>query len=454
MSKFVKMITGDTNNITMGGTLTITDTTPSINTATGALVVDGGAGVAGSLYATNIFLSGVQVPTNATMSTAINNAITSLTTSVNVLPTSFAMNSAINSAIAPLATSASVTTNIASAIAPLATSASVTTNIASAVAPLATTSALNSAVAPLATIAALNSAVAPLATSASVTTNIASAIAPLATTASLSSYVLTAALSSYDTISARTAALSSYALSSAVPTLAGTQTLTGVNTFTNQLVCNNLFSAVSGQFTSNTAIGIQGLYTQWNRTGLGNSYIINQKGLGTGGISFGESTTNNVYTENMFLDANGGLTVNNGGLTVNSPLRFAYTTLPTFNSTQIGYTTPTTAGNLITLTTSGQNLGSVSLGIGVWIVSYTVYFCVVPISGSSGYMQYGLGTSTNVYQYQQNQQYVSMGAGVSPSYSGFYIISIASPSAVCCDAHNVTNNNVQAYCTVQATRLA
>ena len=87
MSNFVKLISGQNNNTIMAGSLTITDTTPSVNTSTGALVVAGGAGVAGSLYATNIFLGGIQVPTNVTMTTAISSATSPLALAISGMPT-------------------------------------------------------------------------------------------------------------------------------------------------------------------------------------------------------------------------------------------------------------------------------------------------------------------------------------------------------------------------------
>ncbi|MDP3187818.1 hypothetical protein, partial [Limnobacter sp.] len=92
------------------------------------------------------------------------------------------------------------------------------------------------------------------------------------------------------------------------PTFAG-QTLTGGLTGTS--------ASFSGDVTANTlqsfafkSITSQGAHLQWNRDSAGGrTYLINQKGGGGGGISFGESTTGNVYTQNMFLDASGNLTV-------------------------------------------------------------------------------------------------------------------------------------------------
>ncbi|MDP3187146.1 tail fiber domain-containing protein, partial [Limnobacter sp.] len=58
------------------------------------------------------------------------------------------------------------------------------------------------------------------------------------------------------------------------------------------------------------SINNQGAHLQWNReVGVGRTYLINQKGLGVGGISFGETTTANAYTQNMLLDGSGNLYV-------------------------------------------------------------------------------------------------------------------------------------------------
>ena len=53
-------------------------------------------------------------------------------------------------------------------------------------------------------------------------------------------------------------------------------------------------------------VDTQGLWLQWNRGGGdGISYLINQKGTGVGGFSFGEATLGDTYTENMSLSSTG-----------------------------------------------------------------------------------------------------------------------------------------------------
>lgn len=60
----------------------------------------------------------------------------------------------------------------------------------------------------------------------------------------------------------------------------------------------------------NSATHVQGTHIQWNKFGGdGSTFIINQKGLGAGGIRFGEIDTANNFSQGMFLAANGFLTV-------------------------------------------------------------------------------------------------------------------------------------------------
>lgn len=65
----------------------------------------------------------------------------------------------------------------------------------------------------------------------------------------------------------------------------------------------------------NAGSHVQGLNLEWNKNGTGESWILNQKGLGTGGIVFGEVSTANTVTERMRIAANGnvGIGANNPG---------------------------------------------------------------------------------------------------------------------------------------------
>ncbi len=61
---------------------------------------------------------------------------------------------------------------------------------------------------------------------------------------------------------------------------------------------------------SNVPINSQGAWLQWNRGGGdGRTYLVNQQGMGVGGISFGKSDLLNQYTELANLDSAGNLNV-------------------------------------------------------------------------------------------------------------------------------------------------
>jgi hypothetical protein len=71
-----------------------------------------------------------------------------------------------------------------------------------------------------------------------------------------------------------------------------------------------LRSTVFQTEASVTTHATQGLYLEWNKSaGGGDSYILNQKGAGTGGIVFGEISTANVITERMRISSTGQVTV-------------------------------------------------------------------------------------------------------------------------------------------------
>ncbi|MBS0196378.1 MAG: hypothetical protein JSR77_06440 [Planctomycetes bacterium] len=60
----------------------------------------------------------------------------------------------------------------------------------------------------------------------------------------------------------------------------------------------------------NAAVHAQGSHIEWNKFGGdGSTFIINQKGLGAGGIRFGEIDNANNFNQGMVLAANGFLTV-------------------------------------------------------------------------------------------------------------------------------------------------
>ncbi len=57
--------------------------------------------------------------------------------------------------------------------------------------------------------------------------------------------------------------------------------------------------------TSGVAAHEQGTHIEWNKFGTGNSFILNQKGLGIGGLVFGEVDSGNGITTRMEIQSNG-----------------------------------------------------------------------------------------------------------------------------------------------------
>lgn len=86
-----------------------------------------------------------------------------------------------------------------------------------------------------------------------------------------------------------------------------TGTLTLSSSTTNTVVTSNLvsygqISSSNGFMTSSyQPVSTQGAYLHWNRTGDGGTWLVNQKGAGTGGFYFGESNTTNGFTQSAYI---------------------------------------------------------------------------------------------------------------------------------------------------------
>jgi hypothetical protein len=87
----------------------------------------------------------------------------------------------------------------------------------------------------------------------------------------------------------------------------GANVLNGDPTFTGKLQAN--YIGIDGEGIMGAVT--QGTYIDWNNDGTGKTFIMNQRGGGTGGFTFGEiNPANGIdYTEKMSLDASGNLAV-------------------------------------------------------------------------------------------------------------------------------------------------
>ncbi len=154
----------------------------------------------------------------------------------------------------------------------------------------------------------------------------------------------------------------------------GNLTVGGTGTFSAAL------NVIGGGIRSRgaSAVSVDGAYLQWNRDTVGGiTYLMNQRGLGTGGISFGEITAANVYTQNMFLSPAGALTVT-GAVTAAS-FSGDGSSMTNINANNIstgtlavarggtGLGTTPTNGQLLIGNGTGYTLASLTAGAGVTI---------------------------------------------------------------------------------------
>ena len=104
---------------------------------------------------------------------------------------------------------------------------------------------------------------------------------------------------------------------------------TSNNVTTNNLSASSLsatYLAARGSTTTHS----QGAHLEWNKDGgSGQTYLLNQKGYGGGGIIFGEVTSANTVTERMRVAANGYVGI--GTTAPLAPLHVSGSALSTFN---------------------------------------------------------------------------------------------------------------------------
>jgi len=118
----------------------------------------------------------------------------------------------------------------------------------------------------------------------------------------------------------------------------------------------------------------------------------------------GTNTTSVAINENVTVSGTLGATTvtATGGITTPLPILLNYTSVPTFTSSQIGFqvvrTLTTTSANLTTDTltsiTFTQSPSAISLGVGVWNISFGVRFISSGTTAVTGYETYANFGST------------------------------------------------------------
>jgi hypothetical protein len=84
---------------------------------------------------------------------------------------------------------------------------------------------------------------------------------------------------------------------------------TGISTPNSISASNTIDAGVDLHISSARGVSTQGGYMQWNRDGTGRTFLANQKGGGSGGLSIGEVTTGNAYTQTANIDPSGNLSL-------------------------------------------------------------------------------------------------------------------------------------------------
>ena len=91
-------------------------------------------------------------------------------------------------------------------------------------------------------------------------------------------------------------------------TVSGNLSVTGTSTLTGNVTVTGTARAAVLMSTTSVASHEQGAWLEWNKvSGVGATYLLNQQGLGVGGIIFGEVSTANAITERMRIDGSGNV---------------------------------------------------------------------------------------------------------------------------------------------------
>ena len=140
----------------------------------------------------------------------------------------------------------------------------------------------------------------------------------------------------------------------------------------------------------------QGTHIQWNRNGgSGYTYIMNQKGTGTGGISFGGISNNDLYNELLFmgnvLPSTANIYTSAGGINTN-----ALKIYPSFRQGAgqggVGWAAQTIGVNITPPDVSGKIYQLTNDGGGITGAS-AINFCADAESGGSDSAQFSIWTS-------------------------------------------------------------
>jgi len=179
---------------------------------------------------------------------------------------------------------------------------------------------------------------------------------------------------------------------------------------------NNIVTNTNNIATHTTSINLINSAATFNAT----TGVTIPKNLCVGNISY--SSYN--------LDVSGNARINNG-LTINS-LAYSYSTLPTFTSSQVGYIVTSSLGTGPNITGSLQNLTSVSVNAGIYIVKWSYSLRAISGSTTLNYRITGVSTTSATlgsdYLYSYSADTINT-TSLTPIYQGTSFLSVSSASS-------------------------
>ena len=138
----------------------------------------------------------------------------------------------------------------------------------------------------------------------------------------------------------------------------------------------------------------------------------------------------NIAYTSYTLDVSGNARINNG-LTINT-LSYSYSTLPTFTSSQVGYIVTSSLGTGPNITGSLQNLASVAVNAGIYIVKWSYSLRAISGSTTLNYRITGVSTTSatlgNDYIHSYSADTINT-TTLTPRYQGESFLSVSSASS-------------------------
>jgi hypothetical protein len=171
----------------------------------------------------------------------------------------------------------------------------------------------------------------------------------------------------------------------------------------------------------------------------------------------GINQTTPVFT----LDVNGNANIT-GNITVSgtvkaNTLTFPYTSVPSFNSTQLGYQVSAQQLTAIASTGSMQSVLSVSIPIGVFLFQWSFYVTPNSGSGTLTFLQYGISPTSNGSIYNESTTLltnVTYSVTTTPYYQGTFYTNITTAGSYYLNLNSTPTTTKYGSIYLRAIRIA